>query len=521
MIRNFTRGVVRALHHLAFLVGIGLALVAAASAREVWITARSPHFEMFSSASEGEARDMLNKLEQFRTAVLAICSVPQYHDPKTTIVFFATGRQFDSCKPLRDGKPADAAGYCVGGPDETVIAMAADNNPEKTDEAVFRGYLRLMLAAGGAEPPLWLDEGLAELFSTFRIEGDSFVLGAEKPVPVETLGRMQLLPPGRLFAVTPELPERGGEAFRVESWALVHFMVCGKDSAAWLPRLRRFNELNATTDVAADRSFQEAFGVDYAEMEQEIDRYLHGGHFLAQRGRLIQGDSSARSEFRPAEDYERNLALMNLRWRLQAPADTVYQVMQLSGDHPDAPRPHEVIAAMALRGGDRKDALGHWRSAADLGSDNPYVYLQLADDGLDQFSIGLTLDTRMPAELAATLRGWLDRAIALSPRYLDAYQALAVVEAFSEQPRLETANRIQEVVPKMRDRTRAMFAIAILRARMGDHATARQIARSLLAVPNIQARIRFLMQRLNWRLGPAETPAAPAPDAVEGLPNPR
>jgi len=81
---------------------------------------------------------------------------------------FATNRQFDSCKPLHDGKPANVAATCIGGFGETTVAMAADNNPEQTDEAIFREYIQLMLAAGARTTSV-VEDGLAELFSTFKM----------------------------------------------------------------------------------------------------------------------------------------------------------------------------------------------------------------------------------------------------------------------------------------------------------------------------------------------------------------
>jgi hypothetical protein len=98
----------------------------------------------------------------------------------------------------------------------------------------------------------------------------------------------------------------------------------------------------------------------------------------------------------------------------------------------------------------------------------------------------------------------------LSSRDLEAYERLAMVEAFSEWPRFDVVNRVQAVVPKMRDKTRAWFAIAVLRWRMGDDAAARQIAKSLLATPKLSARLRFLTQRLNWRLNATKAPGVPA-----------
>jgi tetratricopeptide (TPR) repeat protein len=500
---------VKALPRLLFLVGVALTLAAAAFAGDRWITARSPHFEMYSCAPEGDSRELLNKLEQFRAAVLAICSVPRFHDAKATIVLFATNRQFESYKPRRDGKPATASAFCIDNAGETTIATAADNDPEQTDAALFRQYLHLLLAAGGNEPPVWLDDGLAELFSTFKIEGDSFILGAGRPAPTETLNRLQLMPLTRLFAMTRESPGYREETFRVESWALLHLLICGKESAIYMPRLRRFTELVATSDGPVDHLFHEAFGMNDDEMGRAIERHLQNSQLYAQRGKLIMRDLLARTEFQPANDFEQEVALCALHWQLQAPGDAADRLARLSEAHPSDPRPHEILAEIAMKNGDRTGALDHWRQAAELGTDNPDVCVRVANERLDRFMIGLTIDTRMQPELADTLRRWLDRAIALSPRDLEAEEALGMVEAFAEQPRWDVIDRFQAALPRMGDKTRLMFAIAMLRWRMGDDAAARPIVKSLLAAPKISARLRFLAQRLNWRLSTPDASATP------------
>ena len=516
-------GMAMALSRLALLVGIVLTLQSAASAREKWITARSPHFELLSSASESESRDLLNKLEQFRATVLAVYPLPRFHDPKTTIVLFDTDRQFEPYKMLFEGRPADVAGYCSGGFDETMIAMTAENNSEQTDEIIFHEYVHLLLAAAGEQPPTWLNEGLAELFSTFKIEGDWYEIGLEKPEHTDLLRRYHLMPLGHLFAVTQQSSDynegiRQG-IFYAESWAFVHFMVFGKESGTFLPRLRWFSELIAAPDRAIDRSFREAFGMSYDEMEKKLESYLRGGSYHYKRDKLILGDLSAQIKFQPAGDFERDVTLINLRWRARKPGDTAYRLLQLAESHPESPRPHEVLAAVAMLGGDSEGALKHWERAAELGSDNPFVYVQLATDRLNQLTMGLSLDYRMPAALAGTLRGWLDRAVALSPRYLDAYEKLAMVEAFAERPRPDAVNRVQEAAPKMRDKTRTWFAVAVIHWRIGDLDAARQITRALIAAPDVSPRLHSLAQRLAKRLAEAEAPAAPAA-AVEGSPRP-
>jgi hypothetical protein len=58
--------------------------------------------------------------------------------------------------------------------------------------------------------------------------------------------------------------------FYAESWALVHFLVCGRDRATYLPELRRFKELSAAPGRTIDGSFREAFGMSYEDMEANL-----------------------------------------------------------------------------------------------------------------------------------------------------------------------------------------------------------------------------------------------------------
>ncbi|HUJ44778.1 MAG TPA: DUF1570 domain-containing protein [Opitutaceae bacterium] len=516
----------RVLRQLASMVGIGLSLLPGALARERWIWARTDHFEMFSSASEEESRDLLVNLEQFRATVLSIYSLPRLRDPRTTVVVFGTDRQFDPFKPLYNGTPTDVAGYCIGSSDETVIALTTGHGFTAAGEIIFHEYVHLLLSAGGEQPPLWLNEGLAELFSTFRIRKGSVELGRAKPDHVDTLNHLHLMPLSWLFAVTTESSSYNEgvrqSIFYAESWALVHYLVCGEDCATDLPKLRRFKDLLALPDSVVDRSFREAFGMSYGDMEANLRRYLQSGQYFIHRDKLPVGDLSAQVKFRTADDFEQEVALVNLRWRVRQDASTAYRLLQLAQSRPGAPRPHEVLAAVAMREGDPEGAFVHWRRAADLGSENAYIYLQLAKEKLDEITSGLSLDYRMPAELTGQLRSWLDRAVGLSPNYLEAYEALADVEALAESPRLDVMNRVQGNLPRMKDKMRTLFAIAIVRWRTQDFVTARQIAVFLMAMPQVSADLRGRAESLYARIPPpAESPATPAPAGSAEAPSPR
>ena len=161
----------------------------------------------------------------------------------------------------------------------------------------------------------------------------------------------------------------------------------------------------------------------------------------------------------------------------------------------------------------------HWRRAVELGSDNAFIYATLAKERLDGIMRNLSLDYRMPAEALEQLRGWLDRAVALSPNYLEAYEELACLEALSGKPRLDVMNRVQQVLPRMKNKMLTLFAIALVRWRTQDNVTARQIAVFLMASPGVPEDLRDRAERLLERIpAPAQSAATPKPEAA---PEPR
>jgi hypothetical protein len=118
---------------------------------------------------------------------------------------------------------------------------------------------------------------------------------------------------------------------------------------------------------------------------------------------------------------------------------------------------------MAAKEGDSGGAFDHWRHAADLGSDNAYIYLRLAN-----------------------------------------------VEALAEQPRLDVMNCVQAVVPRMKDKAGTLLSIAIVHWRRQDYSTARQIARLLMDSPQAPPTIRRRARQLDARIPEtAKLPAAP------------
>lgn len=131
------------------------------------------------------------------------------------------------------------------------------------------------MSAADEQKPVWLEEGLAEVFSTFEVRKDQAEWGRAIGEHVLILNRMAPLSLAQLLAVGR------GELFHgdslqtgivyAESWAFVHYLIFGKHN---IPRtaLGNYVKLLQTTQQPGE-AMQQAFGRTQAELERDFRRY--------------------------------------------------------------------------------------------------------------------------------------------------------------------------------------------------------------------------------------------------------
>ncbi len=267
-----------------------LAAATALGARDEWRYTRTENFEVLSAASEKRTRALVMELEQFRASFIATFALRPAHEPRVTVVLFNSDRAFTPYKPTYEGKPKDVAGFFVAGTDEVVIALNIGANLDEDDdpaETIFHEYVHLLLHSRGLHLPTWLNEGLAELFSTFRLNKETVEYGRPKQLYVDILNQSALMPLPRLMAVTEASPDYNEEMragmFYAQAWALVHFLVCGEDRTN-ATRLGRFLETAGLTGTGSVETFRQIWGKDFEKLDQKLRVYLQGGRYFQRRG---------------------------------------------------------------------------------------------------------------------------------------------------------------------------------------------------------------------------------------------
>lgn len=490
----------------------------AAAARDQWRTARTEHFEVFSSASEKKTREVVVLLEQFRASFIATFALQPAHEPRVTVMLFDSDRAFTPYKPLYQGKPKDVSGYFVGGKDEVVIALKLDSTLEDGDdplETVLHEYVHLLLHTRGLKLPTWLNEGLAEVFSTFRVNGSTVEYGRPKDIYVTLLSQSALLSMSRLLAVDETSPDYNEETragmFYAQSWAMAHFLLCGADRTN-AQRLNQYLQRLAVEPSAPDAKFREIYAKDFGQLEGKLRAYLDGGRYYLRSGPAPLANLASRIALRPATDFERDFALVNLRWRVQRTGDTMLAALKLAQQEPESPRPHELLAAIAAQDGEFERAFEGWQRAAELNSESSFAAVQGARWKLRELGGHADLHLRLAAQDAAHVRSWLDRALTRSPRDDEALEVLAWVEARAPEFRVSVVNLVQSRVQSLKDPNPTLLALAVIRWRAKDVATATSIVQAVLDSSRAKPETKAEARLLQWQIkGESASSAAPVP----------
>ncbi|MBX3751286.1 MAG: DUF1570 domain-containing protein [Opitutaceae bacterium] len=487
-------------------------VVPSASAKAAWITAEAGNFEVFSSASEERTHQILQDLVDFRSTLLRFMKLPPGFEPRCTVVVFGDAREFEAYKPLFNGKPKDVAGFFTGGTDMVMIALSPGRDEESVRRLVYHEYMHQLLFSRGISLPLWLNEGLAEYFSTFAVKKNRVLLGRAIEGHVAFLNWAKPMPLPELFAVQEGSADynegiRQG-IFYAESWALVHYLMSGRNSE-YPKALNKYLQVLMVHGRHRDPGFAAVTGIDVALLERELRKYLRSGRYnlYELEGALRPTENALPVEFRAAPEMEKDCALWQLRWLSQRDAVCNYELLSLSKRMPDSPRPFEALGGNAWRSEEPDQALEYWAKAAARGSRNAFIHTQLARTPVEAMLHYLDLSYRLPAAKCDELRDLLVKALAIEPDYGDALTLLAIVEAFAENPRPANINLVQRGTAKIRDPRRFHLALAIIRWRFGDHATCRKLVDGLLKVAKDDSVLMTMAQRLDEELNenvPAE-----------------
>ncbi|MGH9932709.1 MAG: tetratricopeptide repeat protein [Pyrinomonadaceae bacterium] len=469
-------------------------------AKDRWTSVRSKNFLLVGNANEKDIRRVGVRLEQFREVFSRLFTSLNVNSPvPTTVVVF---RNDESYRPFKPN--ANTAGYFQPGPDVNYITLNITSDSNSQQDAftiIFHEYTHLLVRNTSGNVPTWFNEGLAEYYSTFSISDDQkVVMGRPIAGHVYLLRENTMLPLRTLFQVDQKSPyynERNKQSiFYAESWALMHYLILGKDGKR-LAQLSKFVDL-MSANVPLEQAFQQAFATTFENMEKELRVYIQNNRYPIISGSFtskIGYDSGIQSA--PITEAEAQAYLGDLLLKSNRADCEVYLQKALALD-PDLAMANASLGLLRVQQGRHAEARKSLERAVAASAQNYLIHFYyayaLSREGMSDMQTVMG----MAPETAAIMRRELKRAIELRPDFLESHSLLAFVSLVSGTEIEETIDMLKQALAGSPRRSDLMFMLAQFFARKEDFKAARQLLEKVIA--NGDADTREPAQRLLTQL---------------------
>jgi tetratricopeptide (TPR) repeat protein len=479
--RTTMKGLVFRLALLFSLVAVGSA-IASVSAKETWTSVHSKNFLLVGNASEKDIRQVALRLEQFREVFTHLFTGLKVDSPvPTTVVVF---KNEDSYRPFKLN--ANNAGYFQPGPDINYIALRLGRDAGSVDDPyaiIFHEYTHLLVRATSGATPLWFSEGLAEYYSTFSITDDQKVM-VGKPIArhVFLLRDNKMLPLRTLFQVDSKSAyyneSEKQSIFYAESWALLHYLVLGKEGQR-KPQLGKFIEL-VSANVPMEDAFTQAFAISFENMEKELRSYIQRDRYpviSASFENKVTFDSQMQAAVineAAAQAYLGDLMLKSNRGESEQ-----YLLKALALD-PNLAMANASLGLLRLKQGRDVEARQLLERALAASSQNYLINYYYAFTLSREGHLDTDAVMGFAPETAAKMRAAINRAIQLRPDFAESYNLLAFVNLVTDTDIDQTLQMLKRESAKAPGRGDTLFMLAQLYMRKEDFANARKLIDRLL-----------------------------------------
>jgi tetratricopeptide (TPR) repeat protein len=463
-----------------------------------WIHLQTTNFEMYSSAGPHTALDTIREFEQVRGFFLQSFGGPATEPVPVRLVAFATPKEYE---PYRPNEFAVAFYHESSNRDYIVMSHGgAEIFPVAVHE-----YVHLLVRHSGLKLPPWLNEGMAELYSTLKPYGGKILIGDLIPGRRQALLNEKWVPLETILTADHDSPyynekDKAGSLYN-EGWALTH-MLCLRDE--YRPKFGQLlRAVSGGKDSAA--ALLEIYGKTVPQIDKDLHAYLNGMSF---QGLLVSAKLDKVSGDIPVEplsDFDTSLMLSDLLDSRGKESQRLAALQKLIEQDPKRPEPYVALGYAAWASGKHEDAVHQFAMAYERGDRDPKLL----------WDYGRLLETSSSDEAISVLSELLSH----SADRADVRLELAEVQYRDQKAAaaLATLAPLRKVTPEESARFFRIVVYSYLAS--GDAKSAEAAARHFLdaaKTDNDRAAAQRLVDAATSRTARAVT--APSELAAEGRP---
>ncbi len=264
------------------------------AAEPPWVELHSTHYTVITDAGEKRGREVALRFEQMRSVFAILLSKERLNESRPlTILALKNDKSYYQVAPLHQGQPITVPGFFLPGEDQDFIVLNLfEAEPWR---GVAHDFAVRLLSYNYPPAQAWFDEGLAEYFSSIRVNDKQVELGSDpelQPTMSEDLvgNQRETQPPKSLTELLgaqtwislPDLftlkhdPSTKNEGthhtlYYAESWMVIHYLLHQKK----LPETGAYFGLVLNQHVPIEDAIRQAYGMNSLQLEQAVKDYFH------------------------------------------------------------------------------------------------------------------------------------------------------------------------------------------------------------------------------------------------------
>jgi hypothetical protein len=273
---------------------------AAASPPSPWLEVHSVHFTVITDAGDKKGREVALRFEQMRSVFATMLGKERLNQSvPLTVLAFKNDKSYYQLAPLlhapgqTEAQPIDVPGFFLPGEDQDFIVLNLfEDEPWR---AVAHDFAAMLLNYNYPPAQGWFDEGLAEYFSSIRVDNKQVELGGDPELRpsltadllgnqretqppkslTELLGNQVWLPLPDLFTLKHDTSTHNQGShhtlYYAESWMVMHYLLHEKK----LPETGAYFDAVLNQHLPVEDAIQKAYGMTSAQLEQAVKEYFH------------------------------------------------------------------------------------------------------------------------------------------------------------------------------------------------------------------------------------------------------
>ncbi len=257
-----------------------------------WIRVSSDHFSVLTDASEKKGREVAVRMEQMRAVFGQLLLKNKLRMPEPLeIIALNTDKEYVQIAPVHEGQPITEPGFFLPGEDRNYIILNLFE--VESWRAVAHRYAHLLLDYNYPPTQPWFDEGVAEYFSSIRVDNSQVEIGRDPELgtvsrsemvgsqsrgidsPMKSLTEILSAPVWLavpdLFTLKHTAEGSHHSLFYAQSWMTVHYLL----NRNLLPQTGTYFDLVQNQKVPVEQAIQQAYGMTPVQFDKAVRDYFH------------------------------------------------------------------------------------------------------------------------------------------------------------------------------------------------------------------------------------------------------